>query len=280
MTFKIAIIQYSTYGHVTTLARAVQEGVEKAGYKADLFQFPETLPQDVLDKLHAPPKPKDIPVATLETLTSYDAFLFGIPTRFGTGPAQVFEFWGATGGLWAEGKLYGKPAGVFVSTGTQGGGQETTVRNTLSFLVHHGLIYVPFGYAAFQQQADLTEIHGASPYGAGTFAAGDGSRQPSKLELEVAQIQGETFAKTAAKLLGATNSGNKSSGNASESAGANTTGNNNNNNKTAAAAKSNATPATKSEKPTTAATSQARAKQTSSSPETTDKSFCSKCTIM
>ena len=126
---KIAIIQYSTYGHITQLAKAVQKGVADAGYKADIFQVPETLPQEVLDKMHAPAKPTDIPIATNDTLTEYDAFLFGVPTRYGTAPAQFFEFWGATGGLWANGSLAGKPAGVFVSTSGQGGGQETTVRN-------------------------------------------------------------------------------------------------------------------------------------------------------
>lgn len=185
---KIAIIQYSTYGHITQLAKAVQKGVADAGYKADIFQVPETLPQEVLDKMHAPAKPTDIPIATNDTLTEYDAFLFGVPTRYGTAPAQFFEFWGATGGLWANGSLAGKPAGVFVSTSGQGGGQETTVRNFLNFLAHHGMPYIPLGYAnAFALQSSMEEVHGGSPYGAGTFANVDGSRQPSTLELEIAE---------------------------------------------------------------------------------------------
>ncbi|CAK9437220.1 uncharacterized protein LODBEIA_P15980 [Lodderomyces beijingensis] len=273
---KIAIIYYSTYGHVTTLAKAVQEGVAKAGYKADLFQIPETLPQDVLDKMHAPPKPTDIPIATLDTLTSYDAFVFGIPTRFGTGPAQFFDFWGSTGGLWAQGALAGKPAAVFVSTGTQGGGQETTVRNTLSWLVHHGLIYVPLGYAnAFALQANLDEVHGGSPYGAGAFAGGDGSRQPSKLELDVAEIQGSSFAKIAAKLVGGGKAVSAEDKKAGAGAGAATT---NAAGKAAPAADKSKSEA--AEKPTKAAAAPQRAKQSVAQPDSADKSMCSKCTIM
>ena len=274
---KIAIIEYSTYGHITQLSRAVQKGTAEAGYKADLFQVPETLPQEVLDKMHAAPKPTDIPVATLDTLTQYDAFIFGIPTRFGTAPAQFFEFFGATGGLWASGALHGKPAGVFVSTGTQGGGQETTVRNTLNFLAHHGMPYIPFGYAnAFELQANLDEIHGGSPYGAGTFAGADGSRQPSKLELSVAEKQGESFAKAAAKLVGkkATSSSKPAAAattGASTTAAAKTT-----ESKPAAAAESASKPAEKKE----AAAAAPRAQQSTKAPESSDKSSCSKCIIM
>ncbi|KAI3405954.1 YCP4 [Candida oxycetoniae] len=278
---KIAIIQYSTYGHITTLAKAVQEGVEKAGYKADLFQIPETLPQNVLDQIHAPPKPKEIPIATLETLTSYDAFLFGVPTRFGTGPAQLFDYWAATGGLWAQGALDGKPAGVFVSTGTQGGGQETTVRNTLNFLVHHGLIYVPLGYAkAFQYQANLDEIHGGSPYGAGTLAAGDGSRQPSELELKIATIQGESFAQTAARFVDGAEAAAAKENKKKEQVPTES-------NKAAAPNTTTTTTTAPTEKAADGAASSApapaqqrAAQQTTKAPESTDKSFCSKCTIM
>lgn len=181
------------YGHVATMAESVKKGVEAAGGAAEIFQVPETLSDEVLAKMHAPAKP-DYPVATLDTLTGYDAFLFGVPTRYGNYPAQWKAFWDSTGGLWASGALYGKPAGFFVSTGTPGGGQETTIVNALSVIVHHGMIYVPLGYApAFDKLTRLDEVHGGSPYGAGSFAGPDGSRQPSALELEIAQIQGKSF---------------------------------------------------------------------------------------
>ncbi|KAJ0145830.1 Carboxy-cis,cis-muconate cyclase [Fusarium oxysporum f. sp. albedinis] len=200
MAPKIAIVYYSMYGHIKQLAEAEKAGIEKAGGSADIFQVPETLPEDVLAKMHAPPKPTDVP--TLDdpsVLEGYDAFLLGIPTRYGNFPAQWKAFWDKTGKQWASGGFWGKMAGIFVSTASQGGGQETTAQNAISTLTHHGIIYVPFGYAkAFGVLTDLSEVRGGSAWGAGTFAGGDGSRQPSAKELELAQIQGENFYQTAA----------------------------------------------------------------------------------
>lgn len=199
---KIAIIQYSTYGHVTVLSEALKKSIDATGLATavDILQVPETLPETVLTALHAAPKP-DFPIATPETLIEYDAFLFGFPTRYGTLPAQFLDFWSATSGIWSKGQLAGKPAGLFVSTGSQGGGQEITLRNTLSILVHHGMIYIPLGYApAFKDLTSVDEIHGGSPYGAGAFAAPDGSRQPSELELRIVAAQGADFAKSASKF--------------------------------------------------------------------------------
>jgi NAD(P)H dehydrogenase (quinone) len=120
--------------------------------------------------MHAPAKP-DVPVITPEILETYDAFLLGIPTRYGNFPAQWKAFWDATGKLWATGGLWGKYAGVFVSTAGPGGGQETTAISSLSTLTHHGIIYVPLGYKpAFAQISNLEEVHGGSPWGAGTYA--------------------------------------------------------------------------------------------------------------
>lgn len=120
--------------------------------------------------MHAPPK-RDYPIITPAELTQYDAFLFGIPTRYGNFPAQWKVFWDATGQLWATGALQGKYAGVFVSTGTPGGGQETTVLHTIGTLTHHGMIFVPLGYKnAMPHLSRLDEIHGGSPWGAGSLA--------------------------------------------------------------------------------------------------------------
>ncbi|KIY71941.1 benzoquinone reductase [Cylindrobasidium torrendii FP15055 ss-10] len=193
MAPKVAIVIYSMYGHIVKLAEAQLAGIKAAGGDAKIFQIPETLPQTVLDAMYAPAKP-DYPVIDAETLATYDAFLFGIPTRFGNFPGQWKAFWDTTGGLWAKGALAGKYAGIFVSTASIGGGQETTALNSLSTLAHHGIIYVPLGYSqTFAQLSNLTEVHGGSAWGAGTLAGGDGSRQPSALELEVATIQGKSF---------------------------------------------------------------------------------------
>lgn len=170
-----------------------------------MVRIPETLSEEVLAKMHAPPKSADIPVLDdPAVLTQYDGFLLGIPTRYGNFPGQWKAFWDKTGGLWASGGLYGKFAGLFVSTASMGGGQESTAIAAMSTLTHHGIIYVPLGYAkSFAQLTDLSEVHGGSPWGAGTFAAADGSRQVSDKEKEIANIQGENFYKTVAKFVGA-----------------------------------------------------------------------------
>lgn len=200
MAPKVAIVFYSTYGHVQKLAEAEQAGLKKAGIEADLYQVAETLPQEVLTKMHAPPK-SNIPTVTAAILEKYDAFLFGIPTRYGNFPAQWKAFWDTTGGQWGSGAYHGKYAGVFVSTGTPGGGQESTIINSISTLTHHGIIYVPLGYKNnFAQLANISEVRGGSPWGAGTFSGADGSRQPSALELDVATIHGESFGKIISRV--------------------------------------------------------------------------------
>jgi NAD(P)H dehydrogenase (quinone) len=89
-----------------------------------------------------------------------------------------------------------------VSTGTPGGGQESTAIAAMSTLTHHGIIYVPLGYkTVFPKLANLEEVHGGSPWGAGTFAGPDGSRQPTALELEIATEQGKAFYETVAKAF-------------------------------------------------------------------------------
>lgn len=121
--------------------------------------------------MHAPGQTDAIPFITPKILEEYDAFLFGIPTRYGNFPAQYKAFWDSTGQQWAAGLYHGKYAGVFVSTATPGGGQESTVANSISTLVHHGIIYVPLGYRNnFPLLAELNEVRGGSPWGAGTFA--------------------------------------------------------------------------------------------------------------
>ncbi|KAK1930867.1 Quinone-oxidoreductase QR2 [Phytophthora citrophthora] len=196
---KIAIVYYSTYGHVAKLADAAKKGIESvAGVTATIYQVKETLPEEVLIKMHAPPK-KDHPVATIETLREADGILFGFPCRFGTMPAQIKAFFDSCGSLWATGALAGKTGGLFFSTGTQGGGQETTAFTAVTFLAHQGITYVPLGYRS-KDLLNMDEMHGGSPWGAGTFSKGDGSRQPTELELGLATTQGQSFAEVTKKL--------------------------------------------------------------------------------
>jgi len=189
------------YGHIAKLAEAEKKGIEEAGGSVDVFQIHETLSEDILGKMHAPAQGKEIPIATPNVMKEYDAFLFGIPTRYGNYSAQWKTFIDSLGQLWQSGALFGKYFGLFVSTGTAGGGQESTAIAALSSWVHQGMIYVPLGYAkAFPILADLSEARGGSPWGAGTFSAGDGSRQPSAKELELAQIQGKVFYELVSKV--------------------------------------------------------------------------------
>ncbi|KAJ7968421.1 NAD(P)H dehydrogenase (Quinone) FQR1 [Quillaja saponaria] len=192
MATKVYIVYYSTYGHVEKLAEEIKKGVASVeGVEAKLWQVPETLPDDVLSKMGAPPK-SDVPFITPNELADADGILFGFPTRFGMMAAQFKAFLDATGGLWRTQQLAGKPAGLFYSTASQGGGQETTPLTAITQLVHHGMIFVPIGYTFGAGMFEMEKVKGGSPYGAGTLA-GDGSRQPSELELELAFHQGKYF---------------------------------------------------------------------------------------
>lgn len=201
MAPKIAIVFYSMYGHIKKLAEAEKKGIEEAGGKADLYQVKETLSSEVLGKMHAPGQDESIPFITPGELEKYDAFLLGIPTRYGNFPAQWKVFWDQTGKQWSTGGFWGKYGGLFVSTASQGGGQESTCLATMSTFAHHGIIYVPLGYhTAFGTMTNLTEARGGSPWGAGTFAGNDGQRMPSKLELELATTHGQSFYKAVSKV--------------------------------------------------------------------------------
>lgn len=197
---KVFIIFYSMYGHVLTLAKKVKEGVDSVeGVEGFLFQVPETLPADVLTKMGAPPKDESIPTITSAQLAEADGFLFGTPTRYGMMAAQMKAFFDSTGSHWKTQSLAGKPAGIFVSTGTQNGGQETTALTAVTQLTHHGMLFVPIGYTFGAGMFKMDEPKGGSPYGAGTFA-GDGTRTPSESELGIAEHQGRLTANVA-KLL-------------------------------------------------------------------------------
>jgi len=190
---EVFVVYYSMYGHVHKLAQAIEKGAAKVeGVKIKMFQVPETLTPEVLTLMHAPPK-AEAPIISAKDLTGADGIIFGFPTRFGMMCAQMKAFLDSTGGLWKTGGLIGKPAALFTSTGTQNGGQETTSLTAVTQLTHHGMVFVPIGYST-PLLFNMEEIKGGSPYGASTFS-GDGSRQPSKIELDIAMHQGEYFAK-------------------------------------------------------------------------------------
>lgn len=200
---KVLIVYYSTYGHVHKMAEAMAEGVKEIdGAEAVLRRVPETLPDDVLEKMGAADAQKSlahVPICTVDELAEADAVIFGTPTRFGNMCGQMRQFLDATGQLWAQGALVGKVGSVFTSTGTQHGGQESTILSFHISLLHHGFVIVGLPYA-FQGQMRNDEITGGSPYGASTIAGTSGERTPSENELDGARFQGKHVAAIAARL--------------------------------------------------------------------------------
>ena len=200
---KVLIVYYSTYGHVHKMAKAIAEGVKQVdGAEAIMRRVPETLPDEVLEKMGAVDAQKTfshVPVCTVDELASADAVIFGTPTRFGNMCGQMRQFLDATGQLWAQGALVGKVGSVFTSSATQHGGQESTILSFHISLLHHGFVVVGLPYA-FQGQMRIDEITGGSPYGASTIAGGSGERMPSENELEAARFQGRHVAQIAYKL--------------------------------------------------------------------------------
>lgn len=195
---KVLVLYYSSFGHVETMAQAVAEGARKGGADVDIKRVPELVPEQVAEKSGYKLE-QDAPVAKVEDLKNYDAIIFGTPTRFGMMASQMKNFLDQAGGLWANGSLIGKVGGVFTSTGTQHGGQESTILNFHTVLLHLGFVIAGLPYS-FAGQSTMDEISGGSPYGASTIAGGDGSRQPSDNELDGARFQGEHIAKLAKKL--------------------------------------------------------------------------------
>ncbi|KAJ8558374.1 hypothetical protein K7X08_005140 [Anisodus acutangulus] len=199
---KVFIVFYSMYGHVESLAKMMKKGIETVdGVEGVLYRVPETLSKNVLVQMQAPPKDDSLPeISSPSELADADGFLFGFPTRFGCMAAQMKAFFDSTGLLWKEQKLAGKPAGFFVSTGSQGGGQETTAWTAITQLAHHGMLFVPIGYTFGAGMFNMDSVQGGSPYGAGVFA-GDGSRNATDTELALAEHQGKYMAALVKKLV-------------------------------------------------------------------------------
>ena len=196
---KILVLYYSAWGHVEKMAEAVAEGARAvASTEVTIKRVPELVPEEVAKK-SGMKLDQPAPIATVDELARYDAIIFGTPTRFGNMCAQMRNFLDQTGGLWMKGALVGKVGSVFASTGTQHGGQETTITSFHTTLLHQGMIIVGLPYA-FPGLTNMNEISGGTPYGASTLANADGSRQPSANELDGARYQGQHAAQITAKL--------------------------------------------------------------------------------
>ena len=205
MATNVQIIFYSMYGHIYRMAEAVAEGArETAGAHVDLYQVAELVSDAVLERSGATKARAafaHIPIAIAGNLTDADAIIIGTPTRFGNMCAQMRNFLDQTGGLWAKGALAGKVGSVFTSTGSQHGGQETTIASVHWTLLHHGMIIVGVPYTE-PALTNMNELTGGSPYGAGTLAGTDGARQPTANELQIARTQGRRVSDIAKRLKG------------------------------------------------------------------------------
>ena len=205
MATKIQVVFYSMYGHVYRLAEAVAAGARGVdNVEVDLYQVPELIPEETLEKSGAKATREvfaHVPFAEPDQLGEADAIIFGTPTRFGNMCAQMRNFLDRTTNLWLQGALIGKVGSVFISTGSQHGGQETTITSFHTTLLHQGMVIVGCPYSE-RRLLTLDEISGGSPYGATTIAGGDGSRQPTENEIAIAEFQGRHVAKIAQKLAG------------------------------------------------------------------------------
>lgn len=197
MSKEIYVVFYSMYGHIYQMAEAVADGARKVeDCKVSIFRVPELMPDEALEKSGAKEQQKKfehIPIIKPAQLADADAIIFGTPTRFGNMCSQMRNFLDQTGGLWIKNALVNKIGSVFASTGTQHGGQETTITSFHTTLFHLGMIVVGVPYEE-SRILEMNEITGGSPYGASTLAGGDNKRQPSKNELEIARYQGKHVA--------------------------------------------------------------------------------------
>ncbi|MGC8638153.1 MAG: NAD(P)H:quinone oxidoreductase [Mesoaciditoga sp.] len=199
---KVNIIFHSIYGHIYQLALAEAEGAKEVeGIEVGIYQVEELLPPNIIEAMHATEAKKafeHVPVATLDNLSEADGIIFGTPTRFGMMSAQMKEFLDSTGPLFSKGTLAGKIGSVFTSSQTQHGGQESTILNFHTVLLHHGMILVGIPYTV-PELSYIGNISGGSPYGASTITGSD--RKISEIELKIARAQGKRVAEITKKLF-------------------------------------------------------------------------------
>ena len=204
---KALVLYYSMYGHVETLAHAIAEGARGVdGVHVDVRRVPELMPEEVARRAGAK-LDQAAPIATVDELPTYDAIIFGTPTRFGNMAAQMRNFLDQTGPLWGRGGLVGKVGSVFCSTASQHGGQETTITSFHLTLLHHGMVIVGLPYTC-KHLSGMHEISGGGPYGASSVVgAGPTDRMPTHIELEICRFQGEHVTRIASHLVAGAKAG-------------------------------------------------------------------------
>lgn len=190
----ILVLYYSRSGSTAALARHVARGVENAGAVARVRTVP---PVSATSEAVAPPIPDDgPPYATVEDLTDCQGLVLGSPTRFGNMAAPLKYFLDGTSALWLSGGMVDKPAGVFTTSSSNHGGQETTLISMVVPLIHHGMVWVGVPYT----EGALFETRtGGSPYGA-TRVTADWNPELSDDEARVAFVLGERVARIGSRL--------------------------------------------------------------------------------
>ncbi len=199
---KVLIVYYSTYGNVFGMAKLVAEGVgEVAGAEVVLRRVPELMPDSLVDSnpdmKAGRDAQKDVPLVTMEDFQDAGAIAFGTPTRFGNVSAQLKNQIDQLSGIWLKGGFEGKPAGVFVSTASLHGGQETTALTLMAPLLHLGFVLTGVPYSV---QELFTTTGGGSPYGPGHIAGPDGKRAIDPQEAAICRAFGRRLAQLGLKL--------------------------------------------------------------------------------
>lgn len=198
MIAKLQIIFYSMYGHIYKMTEAVAAGVrEVEGVDVEIYRVPELVPMEILQKSGAKAAQaayEHIPLINPEIMKHADGYLFGTPTRFGNMCAQMRNFFDQLGGLRYQDFFVGKVSSVFASTGTQHGGQETTITSFHTTLFHLGMLVIGVPYSE-NKLTNMTEITGSTPYGATTLSGADIKSTPTENELAIARYQGQYVAK-------------------------------------------------------------------------------------
>jgi NAD(P)H dehydrogenase (quinone) len=193
---EILVLFYSRKGSTAELARQVCRGVESVpGARARLRTVPAVA--TVVEAPQPAVPAEGPPYATHDDLRECDGLVMGSPTRFGNMAAPLKFFLDGTSALWVGGALAGKPAGVFTSTQTIHGGQETTLVSMMLPLLHHGMYIVGIPYT---EAALSTTRAGGSPYGASHFAGDDTQPRLTDDERTLAVLLGRRVAELAVKL--------------------------------------------------------------------------------
>jgi NAD(P)H dehydrogenase (quinone) len=199
---KVLVVYYSTYGNVFKMAKLVAEGVgEVPGAEAVVRTVPELIPQAVIDSRPDMKAGRDVqqgvPLVTADDFRAAGAIAFGTPTRFGNVSAQLKNQIDQLTALWLKGELEGKAAGVFVSTGSLHGGQETTILTLMAPLLHLGMVLVGVPYSVREL---FTTQGGGSPYGPGHVAGGDNKREIDPQEAAICRALGRRLAQVGLRL--------------------------------------------------------------------------------